>query len=201
VPWVTSGALNAPFVREPSGYVTERALTETNLRLFPAHTLLVALYGEGKTRGKCSELLIEATTNQAVAAIEMRGLASSLREFLKWYFVYNYEAFRQRAAGGVQPNLNLGIVENTPIPLCSIEEAQEIANILGAAISVADELDAEISLQIEKTKRLRQSILKMALSGALVTLDPSDESAAVLLDRIKAEKGANNKKTNRKDAA
>lgn len=45
------------------------ALKETNLKLLPKHTLLIAMYGEGKTRGKCSELLIEATTNQAIAGI------------------------------------------------------------------------------------------------------------------------------------
>src|SRR5690606_30670238 len=69
IAWVTSGALNDAFVREPSDLITIRALNETNLRLYPPHTLVVALYGEGKTRGKCSELLIEAATNQAVAAI------------------------------------------------------------------------------------------------------------------------------------
>ena len=56
------------YVREPSGWVTEAALQETNLRLYPKGTLLVAMYGEGKTRGKASELAIDATTNQALGS-------------------------------------------------------------------------------------------------------------------------------------
>ena len=41
---------------------------ETNCKMFPIGALLIAMYGEGKTRGKCSELDIEAATNQAIAA-------------------------------------------------------------------------------------------------------------------------------------
>ena len=69
IPWVTSGSLNNEFVDSADSFVTDLALKETNLKLLPKHTLLVAMYGEGKTRGKCSELLIEATTNQAIAGI------------------------------------------------------------------------------------------------------------------------------------
>ncbi len=64
IPWVTSGALNDEYVREATDFVTERALKETNLSVYPKHTLLIALYGEGKTRGKCSELLIEVIAIQ-----------------------------------------------------------------------------------------------------------------------------------------
>ena len=111
VAWVTSGALNDPFVSRPTDYVTKAALNETNLRVYPPNTLVVALYGEGKTRGKCSELLIEATTNQAIAAIVQQGIEEGLRGMLKWFLTKNYEKVRIDSSGGVQPNLNLGIIE------------------------------------------------------------------------------------------
>ena len=69
IPWVTSGALNEEFVGEASHYITELAVQECRLKLYPIGTLLVAMYGEGKTRGKCSELTIPATINQAIAAL------------------------------------------------------------------------------------------------------------------------------------
>lgn len=190
IPWVTSGALNDAFVREPSGFVTVRALNETNLRLFPAHTLVVALYGEGKTRGKCSELLIEATTNQAIAGIILEGISSGLRSFVKWFLTKNYEDMRLFASGGVQPNLNLSIIENMAIPLCSICEAKELASILDQKFSEIDKLDSELKDQSKKIETLRQSILKKAFSGQLVPQDPSDEPASELLARIQAEKAA-----------
>src|SRR5699024_5220892 len=71
VPWVTSSALNSSVVTSSDQYVTEDALTQTSLRIYPTGTILVAMYGEGKTRGKCSELGIPATINQACAAITL----------------------------------------------------------------------------------------------------------------------------------
>ncbi|MFZ1501232.1 MAG: restriction endonuclease subunit S [Giesbergeria sp.] len=58
VPWVTSSVVNGDFVDEASEFVTKLALAETNLTLYPIGTLLIAMYGEGKTRGKCTELRI-----------------------------------------------------------------------------------------------------------------------------------------------
>src|SRR5699024_6341150 len=126
IAWVTSGALNQSFVRQASEYVTEKALEETSLRLYLPNTLLIALYGEGRTRGKCSELLINATTNQAIAALETSYLPNDTRQFMKLFFFKNYQDMRTLSSGGVQPNLNLGIIENMPIPFCSLAEQKEI---------------------------------------------------------------------------
>lgn len=175
IPWVTSGALNDSFVREPSSYVTVQALNETNLRLYPPHTLVVALYGEGKTRGKCSELLIEATTNQAIASIMLEGLSSELRNFIKWFLIKNYEDMRLFASGGVQPNLNLGIIEKMAVPICTLNEAKEVVSLLEQKFSEIDNLDSEMERQSKKCETLRQSILKKAFSGQLVSQDLTSE--------------------------
>lgn len=188
IPWVTSGALNHAFVKEPSDLVTEKALNETSLRLYPKRTLVVALYGEGRTRGKCSELLIEATTNQAIAAIVLEGKSAGLRRFLKWFLTKNYEEMRLTASGGVQPNLNLGIIERMAIPLCTIAEAEELSSILDEKFSQIDKIDAEIADQLIKAETLRQSILKKAFSGQLVSQDLNDELTCELPIRIKVEK-------------
>lgn len=69
VPWITSGAVNTKLVTEPSSYITKAALKDTNCKLFPAGSLIMAMYGEGKTRGQVARLGIEAATNQALAVI------------------------------------------------------------------------------------------------------------------------------------
>jgi type I restriction enzyme, S subunit len=188
IPWVTSGALNDNFVTEASDYITELALKETNLRIYPKHTLLIALYGEGKTRGKCSELLIEATTNQAIAAIVQEGISEKLRKFIKWFFQKNYGDIRLKSSGGVQPNLNLSIIENTLFPMCSIEEANQIVDAIETKLSEVDQLELTLTTSLQQAEALRQSILKRAFSGQLVLQDPHDEPATVLLARIKAER-------------
>lgn len=187
IPWVTSGALNEMFVTEASDFVTETALRETNLRLYPKHSLLIALYGEGKTRGKCSELLIDATTNQAIAVIIQEGTSAKIRKYMKWFFQKNYGDIRLKSSGGVQPNLNLGIIMNTVFPMCSIQESEYLVELVEEKLSVVDQLEQIITTALQQAEALRQSILKKAFAGQLVPQDPHDEPAAQLLARIQAQ--------------
>lgn len=168
IPWVTSGALNDWYVKEASGFVTKKALEETNLTVYPKHTLLVAMYGEGKTRGKCSELLIEACTNQAVAAIVQEKTEAKTRQFLKYFFLKNYNDIRRLSAGGVQPNLNLGIIRDTLVPLPPLKEQEKIVEELESRLSVVQQNKKTISAELQKAKALRQSILKKAFEGKLI---------------------------------
>lgn len=187
IPWVTSGALNSNFVTEASDYVTLAALKETSLKIYPKNTLLVAMYGEGKTRGKCSELSIEATINQAIAAIVFEGTAERFRKYIKLFFQKNYSEIRLKSSGGVQPNLNLGIIENTYIPLCPIEEVDHIVDEVDSTLSRIDHFEGVIDDSVNQIDALRLSILQKAFSGHLVPQDPNDEPATELLARIKAE--------------
>ena len=200
IPWVTSGALNDNFVKEASGYVTTTALRETGLKIYPKNTLLVAMYGEGKTRGKCSELLIDATINQAIAAIVFEGTADRLRRYIKLFFQKNYNQMRLKSSGGVQPNLNLGIVENTYIPLCPGEEADAIVEEVDAILSRIEEFEGVVDASVLQVDSLRQSILQKAFSGQLVPQDPNDEPASKLLSRIKAEVSKSKPSKKKKDA-
>lgn len=168
IAWITSGALNDEFVRNATDYVTELALKETNLSIYPKHTLLLAMYGEGKTRGKCSELLIEATTNQAIAAISFESHDIRVKPFLKYFLFKNYNDIRMLSSGGVQPNLNLGIVKKTQLPFPPIVEQNRIVQEIESRLSVADKLEADIEQSLQQAEALRQSILKKAFSGELV---------------------------------
>jgi type I restriction enzyme S subunit len=191
IPWVTSGALNDEFVRKASDFVTLKAIKETNLSVYPKHTLLVAMYGEGKTRGKCSELLIEACTNQAIAAIFFDRHDIRIKPYLKYFLLKNYNDVRKLAAGGVQPNLNLGIIKSTKFPMpTSWEEQNKIVQEIESRLSVCDKIEESIVQGLQKAEALRQSILKKAFEGKLVPQDPNDEPAHVLLQRIKSERAA-----------
>ncbi|MFM6518081.1 MAG: restriction endonuclease subunit S, partial [Microcystis panniformis] len=124
IPWITSSATNNLFVNEHELFITEKALTETNCKVYPIGTLVVAMYGQGKTRGQITELNIEAATNQACAAIELIEFRDFHRKFVKYFFRKIYDEIRELAQGGAQPNLNMGKIRETIIPLPSISEQQ-----------------------------------------------------------------------------
>jgi len=196
IPWVTSGALNNSFVNKSDEYITETALQETNCKIIPKGSLLVAMYGEGKTRGKCSELNLNAATNQAIATITMSNDFVDSKSFVKWFFIKNYEEIRLLSSGGVQPNLNLSIIKNTVLPFPSPDIQRKIIKEIESRLSVCDKVEQSISEALEKAEALRQSILKKAFEGKLLTeveiakckQEKDYEPAAKLLERIKKDK-------------
>ncbi len=190
VPWVASGALNAGVVTEPTEYVTELALRETSLRLWPAGTLLVAMYGEGQTRGRCAELAIEATCNQACAAIALRPELADYKQALRLHFDANYTANRRLAAGGVQPNLSGALIKEMVVALPPPEEASRIVAEVERQMSFIEACERSADAGLEVSAALRRSVLRTAFEGRLVPQDPTDEPASVLLERIRAERAA-----------
>ncbi len=187
IPWVTSGAVNARRITEANEFITRSAIDETNAKVFPAGTLIVAMYGEGKTRGKVSELGIAAATNQACAALLCADLEPGLKGYLRLFFEQHYDELRGQAAGGVQPNLNLSLIKQTVLPLPPQAETREICNQVAVQLSQAEALRLELSRRRSAATALRQSILKAAFSGQLVPQDPRDEPASALLARLAAE--------------
>ena len=74
--------------------------------------------------------------------------------------------------------------------ICSVKEQEQVVERLATALSAIDAVEAEINDQLKRADSLRQSILKTGFSGHLVAQHPTDEPAAVLLERIKTEKQA-----------
>lgn len=148
----------------------------------------MAMYGEGKTRGKVAELLIEAATNQALAALVLRDAAEPCRSWVKLHLDNIYESIRRRASGGVQPNLNLDLVRQLVIALPPLAEQHRIAAEVDRLLSVVEELVQTYIVSEKRSQRLRQAILKRAFEGQLVSQDPNDEPASMLLSRIGAER-------------
>ena len=183
IPWVVSGAINDRSITSASELITEEALSATSVKLWPAGTVLVAMYGEGKTRGKAAVLEIESTCNQACAAIDYdRSLVDG--EYLLAYLNSTYEANRNLASGGVQPNLSLGVIKSMEIPIPSLEIQRTVALQAEGISQQSDIVTEACAMARQRIIALRRAILTTAFSGQLVPQDPDDQPAAVLLDRI-----------------
>lgn len=173
VPWVMSGAVNAGVITSATEYITEAAIRETNAKVFPAGTLLVAMYGEGQTRGRVGELGIDAATNQAVAALLFDEETAYLKPYIKLFLLENYERVRTLSFGGVQPNSSLGAIRETPVPLPPRGEQFEIAKRVDELFTLASRLVQHIEAAARYAELSSQAILAKAFRGELSNLSKS----------------------------
>ncbi|WP_174493973.1 restriction endonuclease subunit S [Acinetobacter sp. Marseille-Q1623] len=198
IPWLTSSATGNNFTDSADEFISEIASKECNLIPFPKGTLLLAMYGEGKTRGQVTELLIEATCNQACAAILVNNEIAHT-SFVKIRLLENYETIRKAASGGNQPNLNLNKVREIDIFLPTLNEQVEIVNIVKNLFVYANKIEETVKSAQKRVNLLTQSILAKAFSGELTAewreqhqeLITGVNSAESLLAKIQAEREAN----------
>lgn len=192
IPWATSTLTSQDYIFETETCITEYALKNTSLKIYPVGTLILAMYGQGKTRGQISELGIASTINQACAALEEIYLNCDIRKYIKIFHLYNYNMIRMISEGSAQPNLNLTKIKETIIPLPPLAEQQRIVAKLDELMPQIDEYEhAETTLtsfEQEFPDKMRSSILQAAVQGKLVAQNPQDEPASVLLEKIRAEK-------------
>lgn len=105
-------------------------MRESAARIVPAGTLLVAMYGQGVTRGRTAILGIDAAINQACAAISPKGRVTA--DFLYQVFAHGYERIRDLSHGAHQLNLSLTLLREVRVPLPLPEEQAEIVRRLTA---------------------------------------------------------------------
>ena len=127
IPWVKSTEVDWGTVTTTSECLSSRGVRAARLKLYPKGSIVLALYGQGKTRGKCAVLGIDATINQACCALVPRDPVSTpyLFQFLK----HSYHRLRGESRGGNQENLNMGIVRSFSVPVPPSEIQRRYARI------------------------------------------------------------------------
>lgn len=146
IPWITSSLTSSAFINNTDTYVTKYALEHTSLKLYGKGTLILAMYGQGKTRGQISQLNMDATINQACAALKSIYINRILICYIKLFLKYNYDNSRKGAEGSAQPNLNLTKVKTILIPLPPLEEQQRIVSKVDQLMLLCDVLSDEKEL-------------------------------------------------------
>ncbi|HGY8187474.1 TPA: restriction endonuclease subunit S, partial [Escherichia coli] len=162
--WVTSGETCLPFIQNTTEHITQKAVDETNVSIYPPGTLIIAMYGQGKTRGQITELLISAGTNQACAAIRLIETDNEHRKFIKLFFEKSYDDLRSLAAGGAQPNLNVAKISQTVIPLPPKREQNRIVSIVGELLIYCDKLRKNIQTAQQTQLHLADALTDAAIN-------------------------------------
>jgi type I restriction enzyme S subunit len=159
VPWITTSQVDFSRIQHADQFISKAGLQNSAAKILPQGTLLLALYGQGKTRGKVGILGIEAATNQACAAIEVTRDVSP--DFLLHFLASRYDSIRGMSNGGSQDNLNSGIVKSILVPVPSPAEQRVIAT----ALSDVDALIAGLERLIAKKRDIKQASMQQLLTG------------------------------------
>ena len=164
VPWVTTSIVDFNVIESTRESISSAGLSNSSAKVFPKRTVLVALYGQGKTRGKVAMLGVEAATNQACAAILPSDEVDPRFVFLN--LSGRYEEIRANSNSGGQKNLSQALVRDLPFAYPKERaEQHRIAECLTA-------LDDQIAAQARKLETLKQH-----KRGLLQQLFPKPETA------------------------
>ncbi len=165
IPWVKTGEINYNEINETEEYITELGLINSSTKLVPPDTLLMAMYGQGVTRGRVAILGIEASFNQACLAISPQKLLEV--KYLYYYFISAYKHIRDSGNETSQMNLSSGLISKFKVLLPSIEEQKAIVSFLDCEISCMNSLQKKLQASIKQLQEYRQSLITAAVTGKL----------------------------------
>lgn len=158
--WMSSGEIHQKRVREVAGRITTDGLRESAAQLLPVGTVLMALAGQGKTRGTVAVSQVELSTNQSIAGILPSDEHDS--DFLYYNLDTRYLELRGESTGdGGRGGLNLAIIKKLDIYMPRVAEQRLIAQVIG---DVDDELEA-LERRLESTSAVKQGMMQELLTG------------------------------------
>lgn len=147
-------------------HITEDGLQNSSAKLFPENTVLVALYGQGQTRGRTGLLRVPASTNQACCAI-LPNEELLLPRFTQYWLRSLYAEMREQTHGGAQPNWNAGMINNIQIALPSISEQNAWVERMDAMLTKIGELKHHQAQTAGEMEALLPAVLDKAFKGEL----------------------------------
>jgi type I restriction enzyme S subunit len=125
IPWVKTTEVRNEVIVSTEETLTEAGFNNSSAKLYPAGSLIIAMYGQGGTRGRSAKLGIEAATNQACAVLF--NIHPEIDPDFLWYFLMSqYDSIRAEASGNNQPNLNAQMIADLRVPLSPLAEQKRI---------------------------------------------------------------------------
>lgn len=128
IPWVKTTELQNNHLSTIEECITKEGLKNSSAKIIPAKSILIAMYGQGKTRGMTAFLDIDSSTNQACACL--LSTTNINMEYMWYYFQFSYNKLRGLAKGGNQPNLNLNMIKNFPVLVPPIALQNQFADFV-----------------------------------------------------------------------
>ena len=124
IPWIKTGEVINDIILDTEEKITKEAIKNSSAKIYKKGSLIIAMYGQGLTRGRTAKLGIDASTNQACAVLSNIDNELINTDYLWFYLMNEYHRLRELASGNNQPNLNAEMIKNykVVIPPFDIQE-------------------------------------------------------------------------------
>jgi type I restriction enzyme, S subunit len=166
IPWVKTGELMDGDISQSEEYITQAGMENSSAKVFPPETVLIALYGQGQTRGRTGRLLISAATNQACCAILPQPQNFEAR-YIQFWLRSLYIELRENTQGGAQPNWNGALIKALEVVIPPLPEQRRIVAYFDELQKKTDALKALQEETSAELDALMPSILDRAFHGEL----------------------------------
>ena len=152
--WVKTTELQNNVICNTDEKITQAGLDNSSAKIIPPNTVLIAMYGQGKTRGMTGYTSIECATNQACACI--LPCEQFNQNYLWRYMILSYDKLRDMAKGGNQPNLNIGIIKHFPV----LKPPIELQNDFAAFVERVDQQKQTVQQSLEKLELMKKVLMQ-----------------------------------------
>lgn len=157
IPWMSSGEVNNREIYETEKKISELGYEKSSTKMIKPNTVVIALAGQGKTRGMVAIARISVCTNQSLCAIETNDMVND--DYLYQYLITQYDNLRRISSGdGTRGGLNLQLVGEYKVFLPVLHEQKKIADCLSSLDDVISNIQAELSAWKEFKKGLLQQM-------------------------------------------
>lgn len=164
IPWMASGEVNKFLVYDTKEKITELATRLSNAKIVPANSVMVALNGQGKTKGMSAVLKIDAACNQSLCAFQCNPMRLSYM-YLLYCFQSMYKFLRFQAGDDVRDGLAASFVKKQRIPLPSLNEQNAITSFIDEKCSAIDATIADKQRQLETLNEYKKSLIFEYVTG------------------------------------
>jgi len=165
IPWIGSGEVNQRVINNPTEYITKKGLSESSTKIFPKDTVMIALAGQGKTKGTAGILGIDSAANQSLAGIECRK-----SDLNPWFLLYRLEADYQQLrgiAGEARDGLNLENLKSWKIKVPDTSTQNKIVDWIDENVRVIDDLIDKQKELLKVLKEYNDSVIHQAVTKGL----------------------------------
>lgn len=158
IPWMSSGEVNKGIVYDTDKKITQAGFDSCSTKMVPPNAVVIALAGQGKTRGTVARTRISLCTNQSLCSIICNETVNS--DFLYYFLSTQYQQLRSVSSGdGTRGGLNLQMIRSYRAPVPPLEIQQAIVKVLDTFTKLEAELEAELEARRRQYQYYRDALL------------------------------------------